>query len=458
MTESRPEATKCRKCGGTDFKIYGDGSGYCLTCNDTFVDFTKYGQHMAYAPQQIAGEHTIEQDRQSPPEQKFPSKKVVAIAIVILLISLSLAYFAIQQPDTLPVSIQEISDLRGLEVLSEPPCRYMSEEELAGMLNESAADWDMLNETRILYSLFLLGPDEDLSEIYKSIMTADISGYYNPEEDEMVIIERQEVPEAMEKLTLAHEYTHALQDQHFDIGTNFTDGYGWDQSLARMSLVEGDATLLELEFFQRMPSDEQYAVFDYALSPEPSETNYAVEQMQAFPYINGYAFADTLHYVSGWGKVNEAYSDPPSTTEHIMHPEKYLAGEMALDVQLSVQMPGMTLCVNETLGEFMVFTMLGFHLPEESVASAAEGWGGDRFHYYQGGEDFLCVWKIAWDTEADCQEFAVAFNTMVTDMTPEERDVFTNGYSGLVTDGSSATFFRASDPALISAVLPQCIG
>ncbi len=458
MGESRPEAIKCRKCGGTDFKIYGDGSGYCLTCDDSFADVTQYDKHMAYAPQQIAGEHTTGQDRPFPPEQKFPLKKVMAIAIVILLISLSLAYFAIQQPNALPVSIHEISDLRGLEVLSEPPCKYMSEEELAGMMNESVADWDVLNETRILYSLFLLGPDEDLSEIYMSTMTTDFSGFYYPEEDEMVIIERQEMPEAMEKLTLAHEYTHALQDQHFDIGTNYTDGIGWDESLARRSLVEGDASLLEFEFFESMPYDEQCAVFDYALSYEPSETNYAVEQMLEFPYINGMAFVDKLHYVSGWGKVNEAYSDPPSTTEQIMHPEKYLAGERALDVRLSVQMPGMALCVNETLGEFMVFTMLGFHLPEESVGSAAEGWGGDRFYYYQGGEDFLCIWKIAWDTEADCQEFAVAFNTMVTDMTPEERDVFTNGNAILVTDGSSATFCRASDPALISAVLLQCIG
>ncbi|MDD4308302.1 MAG: hypothetical protein PHU53_05790, partial [Thermoplasmata archaeon] len=81
-------------------------------------------------------------------------------------------------------------------------------------------------------------------------------------------------------------------------------------------------------------------------------------------------------------------------------------------------------------------------------------WGGDRFHYYQSNGDFLCVWKIEWDTEADCQEFTVAFNKMVSLLPQGQRDEFTSGYARMDSDGTGATFYRASDPALISAIIP----
>ena len=70
------------------------------------------------------------------------------------------------------------------------------------------------------------------------------------------------------RVTLVHELTHALQDQHFDL-TKLDRGVETSgEDFALTALVEGDATSVEDDYLFSLPDDEQDAYF----AEEPDDT------------------------------------------------------------------------------------------------------------------------------------------------------------------------------------------
>ena len=76
---------------------------------------------------------------------------------------------------------------------------------------------------------------------------------------------------------------------------------------------------------------------------------------------------------------------------------------------------------SDTFGEFLVQAYMEMHLPPESAATAAAGWGGDRFTLYEdaGGETLLYA-LLRWDSEEDAAEFFDAFLDFSRTRTGEE--------------------------------------
>ncbi|MEK7448816.1 MAG: hypothetical protein AAB019_04945, partial [Planctomycetota bacterium] len=141
-------------------------------------------------------------------------------------------------------------------------------------------------------------------------------------------------------------------------------------------------------------------------------------------------FVKKLKETGGWEKVNQAYQNPPRSTEQVLHPEKYLANELPVEVNLPVEEITKALgekwkCVNNNvLGEFGILSLLSHepssHDESEQVAS---GWGGDRLVIFRRpGEEkqLVRVLKIAWDSEKDAQEFKTAYQKFLNDVLGEE--------------------------------------
>jgi hypothetical protein len=142
----------------------------------------------------------------------------------------------------------------------------------------------------------------------------------------------------------------------------------------------------------------------------------AFQEDLAFPAKMGTAFVSYLWEQGGWEAINQAYQDPPLSTEHIMHPERYPA-DLPLEVTLPNLLPvlgeGWELFDQNTLGEWNLYLMLtsgvdpaARQAPEDALA-AVEGWGGDTYQMFYHDETSQLLWisVVRWDTRADAAEF-----------------------------------------------------
>jgi hypothetical protein len=126
-----------------------------------------------------------------------------------------------------------------------------------------------------------------------------------------------------------------------------------------------------------------------------------------------------------WTAVNQAFEDLPLSTEHVLHPEKYLLREPPVAVELpdvaAALGEGWTEIAQDTLGEFLIMSYLETHVAPQLAAGAATGWGGDGYVLFEGPDDQnVLVWRIAWDDADEAREF---YDTFMDAM--EERTVST---------------------------------
>ena len=348
-----------------------------------------------------------------------------------------------RQLDAIEASVE---DLRGLRALADAPLIFPSPEELEAFLQERLAEYappQKLADDLIFYrALGLADAGIDLQRLYHDFIATWIGGYYDLETGSMSIVRRESHDPAQklsyaEQAVYAHEFTHALQDQHFGLRRYFAPEYAdgdRDQRLAAQALIEGDASLVTLEFTRAlMATDTAAAQRAFSSAPEPAldpRLPAVVIAATVFPYRQGFIFVEALLNALGWDGVNAALRDnPPRTSEQIYHPERYLAGEDAKPVAMAdlreLLGDGWRLAVDATVGEFYLRRHLGAWLPDVDVHRAATGWGGDRMQIFHNADDHL-AWALfqVWDTPADAQEFLQAYRALLDRRDP---DAIVNG-------------------------------
>jgi hypothetical protein len=326
--------------------------------------------------------------------------------------------------------VGQVPPLRQLEPLREVPYVLLTRAELASELESLVAEEidreTLATEARVLSRLGLLPEDADLYELLLSLYESQIAAYYRPDTGSFYIIERDQPFAAMDRMIVAHEYTHALQDQHFDLeGSRVSDPSEGDATLAQLAAVEGDASLVMFRWaFENLSLQEQLQLFS-GMVPNPTdqallETMPPILRRQLeFPYAEGFLFASQVEARGGWTAINETLFEPPASTEQIIHPEKYFAGE--LPVRLSPAHSAADLgdgwrdVYQQTMGELNVQIWLadgeappmpGLPAPPTDWQQAAAGWGGDRLHMFENDEgQWAIVWQTAWDSAQDAQEF-----------------------------------------------------
>ncbi len=227
---------------------------------------------------------------------------------------------------------------------------------------------------------------------------------------------------ALIEFVLAHELTHALEDQRF--GLRDVSGGSDDGLLARLALTEGTATAVMTEYARRYLDPLALAGSALGLDTGTHGVPRFIVQQLNFAYLRGAAFVDALYRRAGdWNVVNIAIRQrPPASTEQVMHPAKYLLGERPLPVALDAAPgPGWRALDSGSVGEFPTFQLLALGNPEATARAAAAGWGGDRYRLWgragapvrcESGRScrrryaLLAAWR--WDTAADRAQFARA--------------------------------------------------
>lgn len=355
----------------------------------------------------------------------------LAIVLAVLALFVS-APFALAQGTRTQIEevFEQTEAIRRLQASPDIKVNFLARDQLEErMLEDFEKDnpeEEMKDAEEIMEMLGFIDPDLDLKEFYVALLTEQIAGFYDPEDDGLYLIsEEQESMSVMDRYTLSHEFVHYLQDANFDLmRPPFHDPEDVeiktddDASFAATCLVEGDA-MIASEFWLTEYVDVsemlemQLESGDYSSEVLDSAPDYIRDGL-LFPYEEGTEFARYIHKRGGFSAVDAAYSNPPTTTEQIYHPEKYLAGEGGVEVELEDLSPalgdGFELDYDNVLGEFDVYELLKPYMRESNAARAAEGWGGNRYHYYSNADgEKVLVQEYAWDSEKDAQEFVAAF-------------------------------------------------
>ena len=281
---------------------------------------------------------------------------------------------------------------------------------------------------RMYKALGMLPADASLHDLYVELLGSQVAGLYDPTDKHLYVVAKNGTVGPAEKVTFSHEFTHALQDQNFDLGSLKLDevGHG-DQSLARLSLVEGDATVeMSIWQTQHLTAAEQAQVLAQSTG-DPSLGQLLamppiLRESLLFPYIQGLTFVGGLVRAgNAWSAVNAAYRNPPASTEQILHPDKYTAHEQPIAVQLPAGLAarlggGWSSALEDTFGEFQFQVWLAQNTDIGAAAadSAAAGWGGDRIAVVDGPNDaWGVILRTQWDTAKDASEFESAAEPIV---------------------------------------------
>lgn len=320
---------------------------------------------------------------------------------------------------------QQVTELRGLYPNRPSERTLLSPEQLRQRVIDDFLDDYTPDEARddakVLGLLGLLAPDFDLLDFYLELYNEQVAGYYDDEVKRMFVVGGEEFG-GPERLTYAHEFVHALQDQTYDFqrGLKYTDEdceADTERCAGIQSLVEGDASLLEEQWARTYATEEDiHEIIDFYDSLETPVYDSAPEFMKQdfiFPYVQGSEFVRSLYLEGRWAGVDAAYQNLPLSTEQILHPERYPD-----DTPRRVVLPELAEALGEgwreidlnNLGEWYMRLTLMEELPEETAAAAAEGWGGDTYRAYHNdstGESAL-VLVSSWDRMADAEEFLLA--------------------------------------------------
>lgn len=319
--------------------------------------------------------------------------------------------------------LKETSELRELSILRAVKSGAQSRTDIERMIIknlDSDTTPEEMHAAEMVLKGFGLAPREFAYRSFLiKLLTEQVAGYYDPKVQQFYLADWIELEG--QKPVMAHELTHALQDQHFNLKRfeKWPKGDS-DAELAAHALIEGDATLAMTLYMAKNPlvalafirslGSQEIATEQFKQAPR------ALRESLLFPYEEGSAWATQLYKRGGWEMVSRAFNKLPQSSEQILHADKYFSYEapqkLALPELKNLLGPSWRRIDYDVNGEWGCYLVLDEYLNNSSESKqAAAGWGGDRFALYETGQadEVFIAQLTAWDTPLDAKEFFDAY-------------------------------------------------
>lgn len=255
-----------------------------------------------------------------------------------------------------------------------------------------------------LKALGLVANDFQFSSL-DDVGRRSLLGVYDPVRKRIVV--RAELPEPLLHRVVVHELTHALNDQYHPLQDILLD-LRTEELRALQGLSEGDASRIDTLFVEQLPA-AQRAVVEGGVEglPEVPASSKPFLQLLSFPYLAGPDFVRALVQHGGNAAVDEAFRTRPTTSEQLLHPERYFGGA----TPASVPRPGSDGEPQRlgVLGELGLRVVLGETLDPAAAARAADGWGGDHFVTWTATGKTCVRVNVRMDTANDTNEVRDGF-------------------------------------------------
>ncbi|HJU11835.1 MAG TPA: hypothetical protein VJ728_13210 [Candidatus Binataceae bacterium] len=315
----------------------------------------------------------------------------------------------------------------------------------------------------------------DLKRDTLELMRNEVIGFYNPDTKQMVIVQGPHGLVARDfqgfgpgagAMVLAHELTHALQDQHFGI-EKMLDRVkkNDDQTLALKCVAEGDATLAGFGYVAGRLQPDEVSMLVKNLDKLPANSTVqaqdiplAVTVPMLFQYSGGARFVSEAWRRGGWAAVDNLYRNPPGSSQQIMQPELYfdhptppatidLAGYENL-------LPGWKKVDDDTFGELLLILILQRNLPPDAAAfSTLPKWAGDRIITLEKGKSLTLLWLIVFHDQTSAKTFARAYSQILDHLAgkSDPHGVTTRSNIVFVAIGPAAENFARLSSAVLNA-------
>jgi len=368
-----------------------------------------------------------------------------ALCLSLLIPGQAVAQDAPVGPD--PASLRaieaQVSALRGLPAQSEVNLRVLDEAGLQQYLADTF-ERDYLPEEResdqkLYVALGLLKPTDDLVKIQLDLLQSQVIGVYDPDDKLMYVVDTHGAFGPAERITYAHEFNHALQDQYYDLNALAPKHpVSNDRSLAAHAIVEGDAVLLQsLWAAANLTADELVEVARAGASSSDdtlARVPLVVRTELLFPYVEGFTFIRQAFRTANnaYSAIDDIFRRPPESTAEILHPDRYAAGIKPVDVQLADVAPKLGTdwrrVGSGVLGELDLRVLLEQYGDRPEASRVASGWAGDRWLLLEKDGRSTLVLKTNWQSETQANAFFSAYKRGLrarfpTALTEEDSEV-----------------------------------
>jgi hypothetical protein len=345
--------------------------------------------------------------------------------------------------------LEQMSRITGLPIKSQVRYRVVNhaqvEQYIIHNLRSQYTPAQFHIQEAMLMAFGLVPPDFNLRKFLIAFYTEQAAGFYDPKTKTMYIA--RWLPQAMQSMVLAHELTHALQDQNFGLEEFLNAARrNDDASAARQAFVEGYATAAMVQqmieparlgnFFSIRALLGPVLAGQIAQFPVFSKAPFFLRYESLFPYAQGAAFAQDALRQGGWKQLNAVFNDAPESTKDFFDPQIYFQHvqlpKLALPQPKSLEhAKNMVFLEENTLGELGIYTLVGQLISQEEARKISPGWLADRYLLYQNRrtEGYAVVGSTLWSEPAFAQEF---FHDEVTILRKKYPTLRTRGGS---TDG-----------------------
>jgi hypothetical protein len=343
----------------------------------------------------------------------------------------------------------QVEDIRELDFTRRVPVDAVTHEELVHGLEQtfdSSFPAELLHRRSLAWATIgAIPPGTEIRGELEAFAGTRVIGYYDEVSKYLVFLGSDD-PTPVQLVTLAHELTHALDDQHFglmrlDELASDCEDEGFQAALA---LAEGDATYVMIAYAQRyLTLEEQLRMAEDSGSMADDIAPFIV-RLQTWPYTAGMGFVQSLVADGGERAVDAAFRHPPVSTEQIIDPSAYPEdAPVPVDVpQLAPRLGGdwRDLDVQIT-GASWLSILLGLRIDQARAEAAVEGWEGGIYRAWSDGNDVAVVLRTTWNGHDAASRFAQAMDDWLTN-----TDAFSEVRA--LADGSVTVLFGSNEQTL----------
>jgi hypothetical protein len=329
-------------------------------------------------------------------------------------------------PQYLQTIEHQVEEVRGLRFISPVGAEPVTKAEMADTirsLTEDGIPRDLLARRGTAWrTIGVLPQGTDLAQAIIDLNASQVIGFYEPGTRRLVFVGSAD-PSPLDRYVLAHELTHALDDQHFDLTLldRLSAACHDEQADAYQALAEGDATATSNAWAQKYLSiaDQVRLGIESGVGAAQAGTSNAPQflaDLSIFPYVGGEAFVQELEGRGGEGAVDAAFRSPPVSTEQILDPSHYPA-DLPHE---GVTMPelGGTLGAawhpldGMDVGQEFLRAMLALSELDAQAAADTAGWGGGAYRAWTDGTKVAVVMETEWDATVDAARFVSALRRL----------------------------------------------
>ncbi len=293
---------------------------------------------------------------------------------------------------------------------------------LKDRVKESTKPEDLRAEEITLKKLGFVPQDFDLEKSTVDLLTEQAAAFYDYHKKRLFLTDW--TPSAMRESTLVHELSHALADQNFHLERFIKQGGQSDDSeLARMAVMEGQATWLMTEVMARRngqsvaKNPELLDAMSGASAEDEPSPQYPVfnsvplylRETLIFPYTEGARFQNAVYKKKGAASFAEVFRRPPDTSQQILHPDKYFDHVEATQPPFPKIAPGKGFkdLSEGMLGELDHSILLRQYGAGQEAADIAPHWKGGRYSLIENKKQQRVILRYVsqWDSPESARDF-----------------------------------------------------